>query len=169
MGGRSYHRIFRSTWHFVFIHKDHDFPMRIRLLNLHLSSRPPCHYTTDFLEFRSLPILTTNLWKFPYLLKRKKKSLSLLLLAKKKRWNLTTLFVPRGLYPADRGIGRQSNCVAIRRVAFERGEEKSGAGEWKGWTVYSEKGGRRERERGRVKVARGRHGRARVLFGLWRE
>ena len=100
---------------------------------------------------------------------KKKKSLSLLLLAKKKHWKLTTLFVPRGLYPADRGIGRQSNCVAIRRVAFERGEEKSGAGEWKGWTVYSEKGGRRERERGRVKVARGRHGRARVLFGLWRE
>ena len=120
------------------------------------SNFAPCQYLRRI--FENFPIY----WK-------EKKSLSLLLLAKKKHWKLTTLFVPRGLYPADRGIGRQSNCVAIRRVAFERGEEKSGAGEWKGWTVYSEKGGRRERERGRVKVARGRHGRARVLFGLWRE
>lgn len=85
-------------------------------------------------------------------------SLSLLSLAKK-RWNLSeyaTLFVPRGLYSANRSIGRQSNCVAIRRVAFERGEEKSGAEEWKEWTVYSEKGrGWRGRGRGKGKGCTG--------------
>lgn len=57
--------------------------------------------------------------------------------------------------------------VSHSREAKKRAARRSGKS-----GRYIGKGKRMEREGrkgGRVKVARGRHGRARVLFGLWRE
>lgn len=100
---------------------------------LELSSIVETHYTTDFSRILlfasdeslkiSLPTYT-SWWQDLFL------SLSLFSLAKK---TLKSFFVPRGLYPANGSIGRQSNCVAIRRVAI--GERRR-----KERVVYSERG-----------------------------
>lgn len=141
---------FENTWHFI--HKDHDFPMRIRFWTF-IYRRNLSRYTTDFLEFCFLPILLWRIFEnFPTYVhfsmtgSPSSLSLSLSLLPREKNVEIfrnTTLFFPRGLYPANGSIGRQSNCVAIRRVAIGERRRKERA-------VYIAKGGKRMERKGRM-------------------
>lgn len=86
---------FENTWHFI--HKDHDFPMRIRFWTF-IYRRNLSRYTTNFLEFCFLPILLWRIFEnFPtyvhFSMTGSPSSLSLFLSlsspSRKKRWNLS--------------------------------------------------------------------------------
>lgn len=138
--------------HFVFIHKDHDFPMRSALSGnaLELSSivdpMPLCERFPRVLLSAnnsngppkisptfSGDIVRAHVEKT--LLLRPSSPFFVLLRHLLRRGNVEisekfssiALFVPRGLRPANGNIGRQPNCVALR-VAFGRTKGRSGTG-----------------------------------------